>query len=488
MDTLQRDNVRPFTMINTDFLDCETLEANEKILLTILLRYNGHNNDGPPNYYPGLVGLAKKTGLTKKVVQDTIKQLESKGIIHKHARYLAGSKARSANIYTVRDVPSMWQKEQSDGIDLDMADAINEATDLLQYVGYTITDHHEEASPSDVGASKKDDESLSKKIIKKAEKGTRPFAIIYNDFLDFEGLKSKEKLVLLLLMRYGGTHKENFAFPSVTTLANKTGMSERSVQYTLAKLIGKKLIDKYARYDRNGGQTSNVYVVHDDPAIWRTYSENADIETMVSEREIITMKEKLQAHGYTVTKMKDMHKTSDKKKASPSDVGASNEDESLSKKIINSYDNNTSLEQKSQGETQKKQDFTSKNTTKKESESEPYPMQFLHDHYDYTSISMIADQQSLGQENVDAVFSVLYDTLNCQQSYIRIGKESKLTKVVISKLLKLDCEDIIETIISYKAQPETIHSPLAWVRTALYYAKENNHLHVTNELAKYYNN
>ena len=101
---------------------------------------------------------------------------------------------------------------------------------------------------------------------------------------------------------------------------------------------------------------------------------------------------------------------------------------------------------------------------------------------------MIADQQSLGQENVDAVFSVLYDTLNCQQSYIRIGQESKLAKVVVSKLLKLNWDDIIDTIISYKAQPETIHSPWAWVRTALYYAKENNHLHLTNELAKHYKN
>ena len=80
-------------------------------------------------------------------------------------------------------------------------------------------------------------------------------------------------------------------------------------------------------------------------------------------------------------------------------------------------------------------------------------MQFLYDHYDYTSISMIADQQSLGQENVDAVFSVLYDTLNCQQSYIRIGQESKLAKVVVSKLLKLNWDHIIDTIISYQSQP-----------------------------------
>ena len=82
MDTLKRENVRPFTMIHTDFLDCERLTANEKMLLAILMRYS-YNDGPPPENYPGLTGLAKKTGLTKRIVQDTLKVLENKGIIKK---------------------------------------------------------------------------------------------------------------------------------------------------------------------------------------------------------------------------------------------------------------------------------------------------------------------------------------------------------------------------------------------------------------------
>lgn len=485
MDTLKRENVRPFTMIHTDYLDCEKLTANEKMLLAILMRYS-YNDGPPPENYPGLTGLAKKAGLTKRIVQDTLKALENKGIIKKQARYMAGKNAHLSNVYTVRDVPSMWLPDTiTNSMDLDMADATNQSINFLRCRGYKVTSP-EEASSLGVGAPDNEEESLPKKDINLVYE-KRSFVVVYNDFLDCETLKSKQKLILLLLMRYGGNDSK--AFPSTATLARKTGMSVRSVRYVIAKLIDLKLVGKYARYDRNGGQTSNVYVVYDNPAIWQSRTAMGS-----SDYEITTMIARLQAEGYEVTKKKAEEqcdnktpKKDEKKKASSAGVGAPNR-ESLPKKYINLCFNNTLSEQKSQGETQKKQDFTSKNTTKKESESEPYPMQFLHDHYDYTSISMIADQQSLGQENVDAVFSVLYDTLNCQQSYIRIGQESKLAKVAISKFLKLNWEDILETIISYKAQTETIHSPFAWVRTALYYAKENNHLHVTNELAKYCNN
>lgn len=485
MDTLKRENVRPFTMIHTDYLDCEKLTANEKMLLAILMRYS-YNDGPPPENYPGLTGLAKKAGLTKRIVQDTLKALENKGIIKKQARYMAGKNAHLSNVYTVRDVPSMWLPDTiTNSMDLDMADATNQSINFLRCRGYKVTSP-EEASSLGVGAPDNEEESLPKKDINLVYE-KRSFVVVYNDFLDCETLKSKQKLILLLLMRYGGNDSK--AFPSTATLARKTGMSVRSVRYVIAKLIDLKLVGKYARYDRNGGQTSNVYVVYDNPAIWQSRTAMGS-----SDYEITTMIARLQAEGYEVTKKKAEEqcdnktpKKDEKKKASSAGVGAPNR-ESLPKKYINLCFNNTLSEQKSQGETQKKQDFTSKNTTKKESESEPYPMQFLHDHYDYTSISMIADQQSLGQENVDAVFSVLYDTLNCQQSYIRIGQESKLAKVAISKLLKLNWEDILETIISYKAQTETIHNPFAWVRTALYYAKENNHLHVTNELAKYCNN
>ena len=38
---------RPFTMLHTDFLDCEHLISNEKMLLIILLRYGRYGKDEP---------------------------------------------------------------------------------------------------------------------------------------------------------------------------------------------------------------------------------------------------------------------------------------------------------------------------------------------------------------------------------------------------------------------------------------------------------
>ena len=66
-------------------------------------------------------------------------------------------------------------------------------------------------------------------------KNCRPFTMIHNDFLDYEGLNSKEKLVMITLMRYDGT-----AFPSIPKLSKKIGLSERTVRYALKIIRGKK--------------------------------------------------------------------------------------------------------------------------------------------------------------------------------------------------------------------------------------------------------
>ena len=48
----------------------------------------------------------------------------------------------------------------------------------------------------DVGASEKNELASSNNVNFTEPKGIRPFTIIYNDLLDFEGLRSKEKLLL----------------------------------------------------------------------------------------------------------------------------------------------------------------------------------------------------------------------------------------------------------------------------------------------------
>ena len=101
MDIVQKKDVRPVTMLHIDFLDCETLSSNEKILLAILMRYSHYGKNSPSATFPSFAGLAKKTGLAEKVVRTTLQLLEEKQLISKQARYRNGTKARAANFLSL---------------------------------------------------------------------------------------------------------------------------------------------------------------------------------------------------------------------------------------------------------------------------------------------------------------------------------------------------------------------------------------------------
>lgn len=115
--------------------------------------------------------------------------------------------------------------------------------------------------------------------------------------------------------------------------------------------------------------------------------------------------------------------------------------------------------------------------------SEQYSMDFLYSHFDYKSVHMITIQRGFSTDIVDSVFSVLYDTLNSSIINIPIGKELKPTVIVISKLLKLDCWDLLYVIEKYNSQVTEIYSPVRWIQTALYFAREENHLKTINQIA-----
>ena len=69
MDILYSKNVRSFTMLHTDFLDCEILNSNEKILLAILMRYDSYGKNNPPTAFPSFAGLQENLVLQKKLLK-----------------------------------------------------------------------------------------------------------------------------------------------------------------------------------------------------------------------------------------------------------------------------------------------------------------------------------------------------------------------------------------------------------------------------------
>ncbi len=158
MDILYSKDVRSFTMLHTDFLDCEMLNSNEKILLAILMHYDSYGKNNPPTTFPSLAGLARKTGLAEKVVKTTLKSLEEKQLICKQARYRNGSRARVANFYVIQDTPLFWKSLKADSNNTSNIDTytIQEAIELLHFAGYKVMKPvNKETSFSDVGASEK---------------------------------------------------------------------------------------------------------------------------------------------------------------------------------------------------------------------------------------------------------------------------------------------------------------------------------------------
>ena len=106
----------------------------------------------------------------------------------------------------IQDNPLLWKSSKADSSNTSnidtFGDTIQEAIELLHFAGYKVMKPvNKETSFSDVGASEKSEFVSANNVNFVVKKSVRPFTIIYNDFLDFEGLRSKEKLILILLMR-----------------------------------------------------------------------------------------------------------------------------------------------------------------------------------------------------------------------------------------------------------------------------------------------
>ena len=270
-------------------------------------------------------------------------------------------------------------------------------------------------------------------------KNCRPFTMIHNDFLDYEGLNSKEKLVMITLMRYDGT-----AFPSIPKLSKKIGLSERTVRYALKSLEEKNFISRHPRYTADGARMSNSYTITDDPDIWK--SETSDeLSEEISKQELEEMAELLRAAGYTIQRPTEQT-VSNSQAASQEQLSLS--DTSDSEEVI-----------------------PSKNV-------EEYSMDYLYQYFNYDLICSFKNpygglnflENEHDQKVLDTVFSVLYDMLNDPSAYIQIGQDSIPQAVVKNELLGLTFDAIIGVIDAYNNETEhgAIYDPVSWLRNALY--------------------
>lgn len=259
-----------------------------------------------------------------------------------------------------------------------------------------------------------------------------------------------QKMMYVMLRQYIDDKKQ--CFPSVKTLAEECSMSVAKATEVLKELEEKKIITKTSRYLESGGQTSNIYTIHDHVKVKPKQTKPKPINDSVPEFEALTAKQKKEVSAAD---------QADQSKKSTGDT---------SNDITTLRLHNNTLLGDSQGE----------NRIEKVAVQTKYSTDEIKKQYDYQAL--IAEH-SVHQENIDICIDIIATTINSKKQTIRIQKEEIPNAKVVDRLLKLTKEDILWVISKYEQQPNQIHSPKAYLLTLLYDAKNQRLLDLQNRKA-----
>lgn len=276
----------------------------------------------------------------------------------------------------------------------------------------------------------------------------RKFTLVYNDFLESDLLNHYEKLVFVALKKYADNDTMR-AFPSLDKLHKITGISLSQVRRSIDHMKELGVISVEHRTDEVKGHQSNLYTLYDYAEIWSVKAGSSeDIAAVANEISEMKLVAELRSRGYTVTKEKELESTE------PTKVTAES-----STQLNNIYINKDNINKS------------------KSQELERYTMMDIKMLYEYNSLII---QYPTKQTDIDVVFDILYDTLNSTKQTIRISGENKPSMIVISKLMKLQPDDLIYSIDKYHEQTDRINNVKGYLLTMLYNSREQQYLDVMN--------
>lgn len=286
----------------------------------------------------------------------------------------------------------------------------------------------------------------NEKIIVQLASPERYFTKCYHDFMDCTLLNGEEKIVFLALKRFLDVKSEQGkVFPTIETIQDMTGWGNQKVVKYIKSLVKKGVVKKI----RQGLSKPNIYILADYSTMWTCDSvedmaevaDNKGVKPLTPAEHIA----ELERMGYKV-EIKEKELASEPTKAHKQ-----------------ALDNQISKEQNT--------------TDKPKSQAERYTMEDIRALYEYDSLII---QYPDKQTDIDIVFDILYDTLNSTKPTIRIGGEDKPTMVVISKLMKLQPDDLIYSIDKYHQQDQRITNVKGYLLTILYGSREQQHLDIMN--------
>lgn len=285
------------------------------------------------------------------------------------------------------------------------------------------------------------------KIVVQLASPERKYVKTYHDFLNNSFLSTEEQMIFIVLKSFiDFKYDKGEAFPSMETICKMAKMGEKRARKNIKALEKKGIVKKIQR----GLNKTNIYTIADYPEIWTcdnaedmaTVADNNGVKPLTPEEHIA----ELERMGYIV-EIKEKELVSEPAKAHTQAL----QNQNLSDK------QNTISEPKSQ--------------------AERYTTGDIKALFEYESLII---QYPSKQTDIEIVFDILYDTLNCTKPTIRVGGEDKPAMAVIGKFMKLQPDDLIYSIDKYHGQSERIKNVKGYLLTILYNSHEQNHLDLMN--------
>lgn len=277
----------------------------------------------------------------------------------------------------------------------------------------------------------------------------RQFVKVYKDFLRNELLSAEEKIVFIAMKSFVSYGKDNEEiFPSLESLCKMASMSRPRVTRTITSLIDKGILKKV----RRGLTKTNLYTINDYPTLWG--ATEVDEMKELSEQRIPLTDEEL------IEELKRRGKVEIiEKKRTESSLPA--------KDKMNQFDSNNYT-------------YTENDTTSSgKRQEEKYKLKDIQELYNYKEL---IERNPDRIDIIDAVFTVIYKTLNSNKDCIKVNGEEKNTLLVVSKLMKLIHEDIMFVIEKYCSVINEIKNPESYILTMLFNAKEQHTLELENRI------
>lgn len=268
------------------------------------------------------------------------------------------------------------------------------------------------------------------------------FVPVYHAFLESSLLDGKEKIIFIILKKFLkiGTDQGS-VYPRLDTICKYAGMTKKTVIKIIKSLQEKGVL----QIKQQGRNKPNLYVLYDNAWIWKAKN-TEELQTYDDKIQELQMIEALTAKGYYISKEK------------VPDAEPTKEQNQALDNFCNVYE---------------KKDIISK----QKSQAERYRMQDIMELFRYEDLMI---QHPEKQTDIDIVFDILYDTLNCTKETIRIGNEDKPVMVVIGKIMKLQPDDLIYSIIKFHEQTDRIQNVKGYLLTILYNSHEQQHLDLMN--------